>query len=64
MPLVFYIWMADGSELSIGPTVPEIQGLYVTGDWVSHGESLADAAIFLLLYGVNRTVIRNLCYLN
>ncbi|KIL36464.1 dehydrogenase [Cohnella kolymensis] len=29
---------------SIGPSVPEIQGLYVAGDWVSHGEMLADAA--------------------
>ncbi|SHE14786.1 Dehydrosqualene desaturase [Chlamydia abortus] len=27
-----------------GPAVPEIQGLYVAGDWVSHGELLVDAA--------------------
>ncbi|WNQ09202.1 FAD-dependent oxidoreductase [Paenibacillus aurantius] len=27
-----------------GPAVPEIQGLYVAGDWVSHGEWLLDAA--------------------
>lgn len=27
-----------------GPAVPEIHGLYVAGDWVSHGELLADAA--------------------
>lgn len=27
-----------------GPAVPEIAGLYVAGDWASHGELLADAA--------------------
>ncbi|WP_409344861.1 phytoene desaturase family protein [Paenibacillus sp. MBLB4367] len=27
-----------------GPAVPEIRGLYVAGDWASHGELLADAA--------------------
>lgn len=27
-----------------GPAVPEIKGLYVAGDWVSHGELLVDAA--------------------
>ncbi|MHA6480963.1 phytoene desaturase family protein [Paenibacillus sp. strain BS8-2] len=27
-----------------GPHVPEIDGLYVAGDWVSHGELLVDAA--------------------
>jgi phytoene dehydrogenase-like protein len=27
-----------------GPNVPEIEGLYVAGDWVSHGELLVDAA--------------------
>ncbi|MFC4812850.1 phytoene desaturase family protein, partial [Paenibacillus sp. GCM10023250] len=27
-----------------GPAVPEIRGLYVAGDWASHGEQLADAA--------------------
>ncbi|RIX50080.1 FAD-dependent oxidoreductase [Paenibacillus nanensis] len=27
-----------------GPAVPEIQGLYVAGEWASHGEVLADAA--------------------
>jgi phytoene dehydrogenase-like protein len=27
-----------------GPSVPEIKGLYVAGDWASHGEMLADAA--------------------
>ena len=27
-----------------GPAVPEIRGLYVAGDWASHGEMLADAA--------------------
>lgn len=27
-----------------GPGIPEIQGLYVAGDWASHGEMLADAS--------------------
>ncbi|MET3851363.1 phytoene dehydrogenase-like protein [Paenibacillus sp. OAE614] len=27
-----------------GPAVPEIKGLYVAGDWASHGELLTDAA--------------------
>ena len=27
-----------------GPSVPEIRGLYVAGDWASHNEMLADAA--------------------
>lgn len=27
-----------------GPAVPEVRGLYVAGDWASHGEMLADAA--------------------
>jgi phytoene dehydrogenase-like protein len=27
-----------------GPSVPEIEGLYVAGDWASHGEGLSDAA--------------------
>lgn len=27
-----------------GPSVPEIHGLYIAGDWASHGEMLADAA--------------------
>ncbi|MWC29144.1 phytoene desaturase family protein [Paenibacillus sp. MMS18-CY102] len=27
-----------------GPAVPEISGLYVAGEWASHGELLADAA--------------------
>ncbi|TDQ40387.1 phytoene desaturase family protein [Aureibacillus halotolerans] len=29
---------------AIGPAVPEIPGLYVAGDWVGHGELLADTA--------------------
>ncbi|SDT36095.1 Phytoene dehydrogenase-related protein [Paenibacillaceae bacterium GAS479] len=28
-----------------GPVVPEIGGLYAAGDWASHGELLADAAV-------------------
>ncbi|SEM51229.1 NAD(P)/FAD-dependent oxidoreductase [Paenibacillus sp. OV219] len=31
-------------KTAVGPEVPEIQGLYVAGDWVSHGELLADAS--------------------
>ncbi|MNR43104.1 hypothetical protein D3C85_1616950 [compost metagenome] len=27
-----------------GPEVPSIHGLYVAGDWVSHGEMLVDAS--------------------
>lgn len=27
-----------------GPAIPEIQGLYVAGEWASHGEVLVDAA--------------------
>jgi phytoene dehydrogenase-like protein len=32
------------TDLQPGPTIPEIRGLYVAGDWASHGEMLADAA--------------------
>lgn len=28
-----------------GPSVPEIRGLYVAGDWASHGELLVDASV-------------------
>lgn len=28
-----------------GPSVPEIQGLFIAGDWVSQGEMLADASV-------------------
>ncbi|WNS76479.1 FAD-dependent oxidoreductase [Bacillus sp. DTU_2020_1000418_1_SI_GHA_SEK_038] len=28
-----------------GPAVPEIKGLYVAGDWASHGELLVDASV-------------------
>ncbi|MGE8205618.1 phytoene desaturase family protein [Heyndrickxia sp. NPDC080065] len=28
-----------------GPSIPEMKGLYIAGDWVSHGEVLADAAL-------------------
>ncbi len=31
-------------EQHIGPAVPEVQGLYVAGDWANHGELLLDAA--------------------
>lgn len=32
------------SNLQTGPAVEGIRGLYVAGDWVSHGEMLADAS--------------------
>jgi len=32
------------TDLTPGPAVPEIRGLYVAGDWATHGESLVDAA--------------------
>jgi len=32
------------TDMTPGPAVPEIRGLYVAGDWASHGESLVDAA--------------------
>ncbi|WP_237446703.1 phytoene desaturase family protein [Shimazuella alba] len=32
-------------EVNPGPNVPEIEGLYVAGDWTTHGELLADAAL-------------------
>lgn len=38
-----YAHIGRGDPLP-GPSVPEIRGLYVAGDWVSHGEMLADAA--------------------
>lgn len=28
-----------------GPAIPEIKGLYIAGDWVTHGESLVDASV-------------------
>ncbi|MCH5586107.1 NAD(P)/FAD-dependent oxidoreductase [Shimazuella sp. AN120528] len=31
-------------KVNPGPNVPEIEGLYVAGDWVAHEELLADAA--------------------
>jgi phytoene dehydrogenase-like protein len=49
-----------------GPAVPEIQGLYVAGEWASHGELLVDAATasakraiqhMLSLEGKERTVL-------
>mgnify|MGYP001190351537 FL=1 len=34
----------DRIDKTPGPVVPEIRGLYVAGDWASHGEVLVDAA--------------------
>lgn len=33
-----------GTQADVGPSVPGIAGLYVAGDWASHGELLVDAA--------------------
>lgn len=35
---------AGRTDLKPGPSVPEIGGLYVAGDWASHGEMLVDAS--------------------
>ncbi|MDO3676680.1 phytoene desaturase family protein [Paenibacillus ehimensis] len=44
MPVVHdYMHLGRTSRFP-GPAVPEIRGLYVAGDWASHGEMLADAA--------------------
>ncbi|MBB6673453.1 phytoene desaturase family protein [Cohnella nanjingensis] len=43
--VVAYDYMHLGREDRFpGPAVPEIAGLYVAGEWASHGEQLADAA--------------------
>jgi len=34
----------DRNDPTPGPSVPEIAGLFVAGDWASHGELLVDAA--------------------
>ncbi|MBB6731477.1 phytoene desaturase family protein [Cohnella zeiphila] len=42
---VAYDFMNLGREDRFpGPAVPEIAGLYVAGEWATHGENLADAA--------------------
>jgi phytoene dehydrogenase-like protein len=35
----------DKNGEGYGPAVPEIQGLYVAGDWTGHGELLVDASL-------------------
>jgi phytoene dehydrogenase-like protein len=40
----------------VGPEVPEIKGLYVAGDWASHGELLADAAAASAIRAAKRIV--------
>jgi len=43
--VVAYDFMNLGREDRFpGPAVPEITGLYVAGEWATHGENLADAA--------------------
>ncbi|MDN3017211.1 FAD-dependent oxidoreductase [Paenibacillus sp. BSR1-1] len=39
-----YLHMARTDRFP-GPVVPEIDGLYIAGDWASHGEFLADAVM-------------------
>lgn len=41
-----------------GPAVPEIQGLYVAGEWASHGELLVDAATASAKRAVQRMLSR------
>ncbi|UUZ93756.1 FAD-dependent oxidoreductase [Paenibacillus sp. P25] len=41
-----------------GPHVPEIRGLYVAGDWVSHGEVLVDAATSSAKRAVQHLLVR------
>ncbi|MDR9856351.1 FAD-dependent oxidoreductase [Paenibacillus sp. VCA1] len=41
---VFHDFMHIKRKENPGPAVPEIEGLYVAGDWASHGELLVDAA--------------------
>ncbi|KZE84392.1 dehydrogenase [Paenibacillus elgii] len=44
MPVVHDYMHLGRTNRFPGPAVPDIQGLYVAGDWASHGEMLADAA--------------------
>jgi len=41
---VTHDFMHVNRRVNPGPAVPEINGLYVAGDWASHGELLVDAA--------------------
>ncbi|TDF94869.1 FAD-dependent oxidoreductase [Paenibacillus piri] len=41
---VCYDFMHTKRQENPGPAVPEIKGLYVAGEWASHGELLVDAA--------------------
>ncbi|WP_245596803.1 phytoene desaturase family protein [Shimazuella kribbensis] len=43
--VVTHDFMHLNGRVNPGPEVPEIRGLYVAGDWTTHGELLADAAI-------------------
>jgi phytoene dehydrogenase-like protein len=44
MTVVFDYMHTGRHDRTPGPAVPEIRGLYIAGDWVSHGELLVDAA--------------------
>lgn len=41
---VSYDFMHTKRTMNPGPAVPEIKGLYVAGEWATHGELLVDAA--------------------
>jgi phytoene dehydrogenase-like protein len=45
MTVVHDFGSVDNSGSYPGPSVPEIKGLYVAGDWAGHGEMLVDAAL-------------------
>lgn len=49
----------DKSDPPPGPAVPEVEGLYVAGDWVSHGEVLADAAFASAKRAAHAIIKRN-----
>ncbi|MBD1382923.1 phytoene desaturase family protein [Metabacillus arenae] len=42
---VVYDFPHIGRSVKPGPAVPEYQGLFIAGDWASHDELLADAAV-------------------
>ncbi|WP_088830205.1 phytoene desaturase family protein [Paenibacillus tyrfis] len=44
MPVIHDYMHLGRTDRFPGPAIPDIQGLYVAGDWAGHGEMLADAA--------------------
>jgi phytoene dehydrogenase-like protein len=43
--IVTHDFMHIKRKINPGPNVPELKGLYVAGDWATHGEVLAEAAV-------------------